>query len=279
MSNIRYGLRTINSYQHLGGQVRPLIEGKSGVNFLLTKASNATVAYSLRKLNPNYTGNCIKVRRTSDNSELDIGFVNDYIDTSSLSSFVGSSDGRVSAWYDQSGNNNHIYQSTGNAQPLIIQSGTLLMYNNKVFIYFIPYTSFNITALNGKSFLDQYFVTSPLGDTIYLYPVSGGNFGYCAQTTNTLAKGYSSNSKLFANSQEFLGTTRSELYYFINGYKLVEHRNASTINWTAYNFAFYQPTNTYSFSGYLQELVAFDNDTTQVENDIRDDINSFYGIY
>ncbi len=72
-----------------------------GSNLVWEKASpllldlypNASAAYSLRKLRNAYSGSAIKVRRSSDNAEQDIGFdVNGYLDTTALLSFVGVDD-------------------------------------------------------------------------------------------------------------------------------------------------------------------------------------------
>jgi len=52
---------------------------------LLDTYSSAIVAYSLRKLRTAYSGAAIRVRRSSDNTETDIGFVNNALDTASLS--------------------------------------------------------------------------------------------------------------------------------------------------------------------------------------------------
>ena len=49
----------------------------------------SSVAYSLRKIRSAYTGNAIRVRRSSDNAEQDIGFVNSELDTTALTGFVG----------------------------------------------------------------------------------------------------------------------------------------------------------------------------------------------
>lgn len=57
---------------------------------LLDSYSGAGVAYSMRKLKSDYAGSAIRVRRTRDNAEQDIGFVNNQLDTASLQSFVGS---------------------------------------------------------------------------------------------------------------------------------------------------------------------------------------------
>ena len=69
--------------------------------------ANVLAAYSVRKLSSSYTGDAIRVRRSSDNSEQDIGFdVNGDLDTSALTTFVGANNGYVVKWYDQSGNSN-----------------------------------------------------------------------------------------------------------------------------------------------------------------------------
>jgi hypothetical protein len=85
-------------------------------------------AYSLRKLTPNAT-NCIRVRRSSDNTEQDIGFVanvpNSPIDTTALLAFVGAGNGFVTTWYDQSTNGRNGTQSTSTRQVRIVNSGVV----------------------------------------------------------------------------------------------------------------------------------------------------------
>ena len=59
-----------------------------GILNSLTASSEA--AYSLRKLLTAYTGSAIRVRRSSDNTESDIGFDGSgNLDTSALLTFVG----------------------------------------------------------------------------------------------------------------------------------------------------------------------------------------------
>lgn len=57
---------------------------------LLNSYSGASFAYSLRKLSSTYNGSAIRVRRNSDNTEQDIGFVGNELDITTLQSFVGS---------------------------------------------------------------------------------------------------------------------------------------------------------------------------------------------
>ena len=104
----------------------------------LISASSA-VAYSLRKLRSAYTGSAIRVRRSSDNAELDIGFTTQGdLDTASLLTHVGVGDGFVTTWYDQSGNGRHATKTISTVQqPKIVSSGAVVTENGK------PYIDFN----------------------------------------------------------------------------------------------------------------------------------------
>jgi PKD repeat protein len=93
---------------------------------------NADLGFALFKLNSDYTGNCIQVRRSSNSDVLDIGFdVNGNLDTVALLSFVGSGNGFVTIWYDQSGQGRNAFQNTSGHQPQIVENGVVLLENNK----------------------------------------------------------------------------------------------------------------------------------------------------
>ena len=106
---------------------------------LLDLYPNANLAYGLRRLTVNYTGSLIRVRRSSDNAELDIGFdSNNDLDTTSLLSFAGSDSAYVVKMYNQSG---VAYTSdargrTASEQPRIVNSGTLETLNGMPTMYF-----------------------------------------------------------------------------------------------------------------------------------------------
>lgn len=106
---------------------------------------SSAAAYSLRLLNSNYTGNCIRVRRSSDNTELNIGFVNGLLDFAKLLTFVGSGSGFITTWYDQSGNGRNAIQTVLSNQPRIVNSGALDVVNNKSTVTFSP--SDTVTSL------------------------------------------------------------------------------------------------------------------------------------
>ena len=104
----------VQKYQtSLGRQIGTPVLPSGQTAGLLETYSGALVAYSLRKLRTGYVGNAIRVRRSSDNAEQDIAFdASGNLDTTSLLSFVGSVNGFVTTWYDQSGNGYNAYQST-----------------------------------------------------------------------------------------------------------------------------------------------------------------------
>lgn len=102
----------------------------SSCSLLLDSYTSAAFAYSVRKIKCGYSGNCLKVRRSSDDTETDIGFtVDGNLDTATMKTFVGVYNGFISIWYDQSGNGNNAIQSTTGTQPQIINSGVIYRQN------------------------------------------------------------------------------------------------------------------------------------------------------
>jgi hypothetical protein len=107
-------------------------------NLLLDDYPNAAAAYSLRKLRTAYTGNAIRVRRSNDNSEQDIGFTSaGDLDTASLKTFVGANSGFVTTWYNQGDSASLDFtQTTAASQPRIINAGTIDRRNGDPSIFF-----------------------------------------------------------------------------------------------------------------------------------------------
>ena len=105
---------------------------------LLDLLPSAAGAYGLRLLRLNYTGAAIRVRRSTDDLEVDIGFTSTGdLNTSALMAHVGAGSGFVSIWYDQSGNAKDAIQATTGSQPRIVNSGVLDTRNRKPTIVFL----------------------------------------------------------------------------------------------------------------------------------------------
>ena len=138
--------------------------------------------YSTRKLVSTYAGSAIRVRRSSDNTEQNIGFVGNALDTASLVTFVGANSGYITKWYDQSGNGADAVQETQGNQPRIRNAGTTDIKNTLPSIYFSGTSGVNLaTASSAISTLSQVIaVQSPESGTASLagiWGLVGSDFG------------------------------------------------------------------------------------------------------
>jgi hypothetical protein len=103
----------------------------------------AAAAYGLRRLYASWTGSAIRVRRSSDDAEADIGFTaNGDLNTTALLAFCGSGDGFVTTWYDQSVNGHHATQTTAANQPQIVSNGAIITEGGRPLISFDGLTQF-----------------------------------------------------------------------------------------------------------------------------------------
>lgn len=105
----------------------------STTSYYLDAYGTPVVWYEMVKRFSAYSGACIRVRRSSDNAEQDINFVDDLLDTSSLLSFVGAGNGFVTTFYTQVGTAN-VTNVTATQQPQIVSSGALITRNGFVSI-------------------------------------------------------------------------------------------------------------------------------------------------
>lgn len=121
--------------------------GGATPSYYLDSYGTPVVWYEMVKRFSAYSGPCIRVRRSSDNSEQNIGFVNDLLDTSSLLSFVGAGNGFVTTFYTQVGTAN-VTNATASQQPQIVSAGALITRNGFVSI---KYDGTNDNLINFTS--------------------------------------------------------------------------------------------------------------------------------
>ena len=124
-----YGLHNVKAF------------GGAAANDFLDLLPDAQAAFSLRKLRAAYSGSAIRVRRSSDNAEQDIGFTTGSLDTTSLATFIGANSGFVTTWYDQSGNGFNASNPSAAVQPRIVNAGTLITSGGKAALEFAPSTT------------------------------------------------------------------------------------------------------------------------------------------
>ena len=117
----------------LSGIIASSISVTSGGGYILDSlTASSKAAYSLRKLLTAGTDEPIRIRRSSDDAEQDITFhTNDAITldskiengTTSLETWIGSNDGYIDTWYDQTANGNDATEATTTKQLRIIVGG------------------------------------------------------------------------------------------------------------------------------------------------------------
>ena len=92
--------------------------------------SNITAAYSVRRLLTSYTDDLIRLRRDSDNAELDFGYDgNGDLDTAAITTWLAGANGFVATWYDQGLNGYDVANSTAVGQPQLIVGGPYILYD------------------------------------------------------------------------------------------------------------------------------------------------------
>ena len=277
----RFGFRTIN------GLIYPIMQGISPIPPVLDVYPTANAAYSLRLLRTAYTGNAIRVRRSSDNTELNIGFIGSDLDTTTLTNFVGAGNGFVTTWYDQSGNVQNLTQTTAAAQPIIITSGVLetqlgrpavkfskvrndtltttAIINNPFSI--IGVVSQDLTSLGGT----RIFSSTSLNSMIVIRRSDSFVIYTSASVVTSLPSQVSNRVYLMS----FLRQTSTSYVYQDN--ILVPNTATSTANWGT--FAMSNSASTESFTGKISEAIIYSNNQNANISGIHSNINSYYTIY
>ena len=262
---------------------------------LLDTFTDASVAYSLRKMRAAYAGSAIRVRRSIDNAEQDIGFVNNELDTNSLLAFVDGGNGFVSVIYDQVSDKN-MTQLTNPPGQTYTRQGSIV--NGGKVNYLNGYPSIIRSIDNSGGYVSTYDPNAGATTKGVYYVGAGGNkpqttiagstnsgldkFGNAAEGSNavafdeTVSGNYVSNIKIndvslpdnltrgnmFNNTRtQFLLSVNADFAFSGAGFGLGYAINLSP------------PQGMMTF----QELVIFDNTTNYEEK--QTNINRFYSIY
>jgi hypothetical protein len=162
----------------------------------------ATRAYSTRRLRGGYTGSAIRIRRSSDNAEQDIGFVGENLDTAAITTFVGANSAFVVKWYDQSGSADDCVQATVASQARIVNAGTLDVRNGKACPFFDGtndnyasvsslgafQTASTVAAINAATTFPDYNGISSTQTSNHLFVgTSGGTIFYTSLALTTVS--------------------------------------------------------------------------------------------
>jgi hypothetical protein len=251
---------------------------------LLDTYSGAAAAYSLRLLDSTYTGSAIRVRRSSDNTEQDIGFnVFSELDTVSLAAFAGTGNAFVKTWYDQSGNSNDATQTTAANQPKIYDGTTgVVTENGKPAVQWTS-SSMNLIGTPSSTIPQPYTLLAVASNDDYtaLAGIADISQGFW------LGSHYRDGGKnIIRFGTEVYGsasTPNQSIYYglgdgtssklAVNG-TIEATGNAGTLDLTRFGIGA-----TFGYLGYIQEVVYYPSDESTNRTNIESNINTFYSIY
>jgi len=259
--------------------------------FLLNDYPGASAAYSLRKVDSAYAGSAIKVRRSSDNTEQDIGFVNNRLDTGSLTTFVGSGNGFVSVWYDQSGNGRHVSQSVLASQPRIVSASiieniggrpVLNWHTSSVYLnrqnttYSASAAFFVARASSSMSTYAAVFGGANLGSSNGAIRILLTQAYYAAISTgvNTGGDLTFSDGIFYINDNIISASFDNNRKYHIGS---VMAGSASRVL-TAVQIGVENLTSR-AWSGQIQEMILYPNDQSASRANIQNNINGYYVVY
>jgi hypothetical protein len=253
-----------------------------GGALLLDTITDALIYVDLKKQRTAYSGSCIRVRRSSDSAEQDIGFVSNVVDTASLLAFCGAGSGYVVTFYDQSTNGYNLTQSNASKQPRIVNSGVVDTQNSKPTLIFsaaqrlfsssipstaTPFQVFSVAKFNNSAGIPYVWDIDSRALIYYnaskaMYngtELASGSTAFTFDLLNCLYNGGSSIFRLNA-SQLASGNTGSSA---LSGVLSLGSRFSDTQN----------------LSGCISMFSLFSANKTSDNTTIETNINTYYGTY
>jgi len=265
--------------------------------------ATAAAAYSLRKVRADYANDAVRIRRSSDDIEVDVAFDSDNkVSASSaitnvaeqggesgqttdttLGDFISGTDAFVHTWYDQAGSNDAVQDTAAN-QPKIASSGALLAdgldfdgsndeLETGANITGSTINGFVVANLDGTDGKSLYSVgdTKPnvlFGDPSLAYAINGGT-SLSGGTAPTLR------DTLFTSLFISGGTSKG----FINAVEVSSgsagSNSASSDKLTIGNLE----SSDRFMNGSMKELILYTSDQSDNRFKIESNINNYYGLY
>ena len=244
--------------------------------------SGAAAAYSVRRLNGNYTGAAIQVERSSDNTTQDIGFdSNGDLDESALTTFCTGTTCKVRTWYGQeasggTGSGNDAVQTTHANQPTIYTGGAIVKENGRVAVQgglniFLPH------GQNPQNDAKFFGVIKVVSQSMLLGTENTGEFIYAAQsgsTSTNIAANHTINTQQ-KDGVTYTGTTRADIYSdFSNRALLYLDYEATLVTGSTGRFGY--PTSGTWGMYQLQEAIWYPDTSTNPVASIESNIGDYF---
>lgn len=261
-----------------------IIGSQNVSDFLLDVYTQSAAAFSLRLLKSEYIGSAIRVRRSSDNAEQDIGFLDKNLNTSQITTFCNGTNGFVTTWYDQSGNNINLTQTTLNLQPQIVTSGDLLLVNNKPSInfvdrfltYVLPVANlyvFTVSKVNFALRLNTLLNTTANSADSGNIRIQAANYYRAPSTLESVPSDYTDiTGHMYFNGIIHTIADNATNQHLLSAKRgIIALNTGLTVGSSLSNFRIY--------NGQVQEIIFYTFDQSNNRTGIETNINDFYSIY
>ena len=252
-------------------------------------------------------GALLEIRRSSDNlvknfyydSNNELSLNSKDCNGTTLSSWIGSDDGFVSTWYDQSGNAKNVQQTTASKQPRIVNSGVVETKGTKNSIFFnsansqtlgttaIPltdgFTAITVGSTNNNTTEQNFYDNTEASARMT-------SIGLNLNAANRIGSRASSNGAVFFGSGENLSSTNLIL---VDHYGSISSGSESnqlrldgvdgTQNYASRIFAsgfdIGSRSGAFYLNGYVSEFIYYTADKSAEISAIESNINTYYSIY
>ena len=257
--------------------------------------------YGLVLLNSDYTGDCVTVRRASDNATTNIGFDGQDLDIASLEAFCSGTNGFVTTWFDQSGNGLNATQTTASLQPQIVSSCSVLLKNSRPSLDFggsgyletVDTTvDLNIEQIQMVAYNDlQITSTSGIQQLLKTYGAAGYEGFAFGSVTGSLTNETFTIFNNAAAREAITNTIDIDLHLFTADWDGSNHdiyldgsagtyiSTGTAVQLNGRQLTIASRTGIFNFVGSVSCFVAYSSDQSSNVTAIQDALNDYYSIY
>lgn len=281
-----------------------------GESYLLEDFPNAALAFSLRLVNPDYEGDCLRIMRGTDNATQDIGFVSGVVDVASMIAFCNVTDGNgyIQYWRDQSGNGRDVDRLSPGVMPQIISGGAVILENGKPAIRFVEsnqdqllstyrlqFNASTVGVINMTTGFGTQFAWGQFNNNgqnnYYGYGMGSGD-EYCPAVGDDVIN--VNNSGVAGDQQVIAGLVTRNLNEFDSFINETQYDDGVAVTAYEWDDALLAPDSSkftigaigtdtgatnFRMNGTVQEVVAWESDQASNMASIQSAINSYYGVY